>query len=138
MARQNKNYYVEQGLCISCWKRETSEGLKTCDACREGQKKRNKKHYEKNKELGLCTACGKERAAFGNRCLNCRIIQNKYDKKRYQDVKSQRENREKLGICVSCGKRPATGKSKYCLNCQETKRRYEIRHCVDRRMRLKK
>lgn len=95
-------------------------------------------------ENGICTTCGKMKAAEGrNSCLNCldsfKVIYEERKAKRkmwYQnhkeEIKTQhkkhREELKRLGLCVMCGKKAVEGLT-ICQMCRNKKRRYYDERC---------
>lgn len=81
-----------------------------------------KEYYHTYKQLGICTACGKEKAEEGKvLCFECAIKdanrKRTYDKKRKQEYnKRKKELCDAFGICTTCMKREKY-KGKRCIEC---------------------
>lgn len=79
-------------------------------------------YYHTYKQLGICTACGKEKAEEGKvLCFECAIKdasrKRTYDKKRKQEYnKRKKELCDAFGICTTCMKREKY-KGKRCIEC---------------------
>lgn len=92
-----------------------------------------KRYYHTYKKLGICTACGKNKAEEGRvLCFECAekdINKTKtYDKKRKSEYnKRKKELCDAFGICTTCMKKEKY-KGKRCIECYvKSKRKYRER-----------
>lgn len=134
--RANKLFYRENGICVVCGKEMVLGDEKTCPMCRakmsiwrreptEEQKEKygnrfkeyQKSLYQERKANGICTRCGKRKAApQKTKCVICleKDAEN-HRKKRYGKPKI-REERLKNHLCLWCGE-PAAENNKLCYSC---------------------
>lgn len=111
----NRRYYKSIGRCPRCnGKNKLMEGENVCPDCQvkayEQSLKRDKEHYnkmhrewekkryEKRKENGLCTRCGKHKPKEGQ--LRCEYCIAKYSASR--DIKDYHLSRFERGLCRWC------------------------------------
>ena len=128
--RETRAFYKSIGLCPRCGKNRVTGDEKNCPECRaksaEYQKKWREKHldeynqkqnvshrslYQKRKEAGLCTRCGKRPHLYNNQfCGVCREKRRTYvSGKRLQSKKLTRNERLEHGLCYFCGAEPLPG-----------------------------
>lgn len=122
----NRRYYKSIGYCPRCnGSNKLMPGENNCPECAAKEYayslKRNKKHYnevharwskttyQKRKELGLCTRCGKHPPKEGQ--LRCVFCINKDSKARYK--REIHLSRYERGICRWCD-RPIEDGYKVC------------------------
>lgn len=110
------------------------------------RKEIDKRYYERCKEKGVCSVCGKKLDRKGVYCIACR---KKDNERKREDREYYRQNH----ICTVCGKERVYGEDKICFECrtknveriegrtEDQKVKYRNR-CVDanrkRRERLRK
>ena len=83
------------------------------------KKERTRECYNKRKEAGLCTACGKEPARQGRvTCEKCARQLREYGTESYKFYKDR-------GICVRCRKAKAEQGRVFCKACGEYTRMYQ-------------
>ena len=128
--RETRAFYKSIGLCPRCGKNRVIGNEKTCPECRaksaEYQKKWREQHldeynqkqnvshrnlYQKRKEAGLCTRCGKRKSLHNTLlCGICRDKRKIYrEEKRVQSEKLTRNERLEHGLCYFCGAEPLPG-----------------------------
>ena len=115
-----RHYYQENRVCPRCLKNSLFGDEKVCPECNaifanraakiretdresynEKQKIMHKKMYDKRKEQGICTRCGKRKADEGHTtCSICRIKTT--NKKREKCGKPDRRERYLKGLCYFC------------------------------------
>lgn len=126
-----------EDICPKCGGKRDREGRVYCSECAEknaasSRKSRIKKYgsfkkwekvhcnrakmlYQKRKEAGLCTACGKAPVYMGySRCLDCLERQRKYNKKlRSKDATARLQlykiDTEHMDICLNCTREDCPG-----------------------------
>ena len=77
------------------------------------QKEIKARYYQRKKEQGICTKCGKRNSQQGKTlCYECNEKNNEYSR---QTRKFFKENH----ICVTCGKNKVFGDEKNCFDCKE-------------------
>ena len=124
--RKNREFYRKNNICPECGKNKLFGDEKTCPECRakaqmrkanytEEQKqkyiykyydshnKKQKNIYKERVEKGICTRCGKRKAAYGKR--KCSICQNKENeaKRKRNGNEIRRRERPKYNLCYLCG-----------------------------------
>lgn len=137
--RENRKFYIAYGLCSNCGKEKVFGSEKQCISCREKsylnrkppteeQKKRQsekfkeyqKNLYKKRSEEGICTRCGKTKAAYGRKkCFNCLSKDSELHKKRIFSRKDIKEYRKENNLCYHCGAKIENAKTQICSKCLE-------------------
>lgn len=103
------NEIVEIKECLLCGLQHSNR-YKTCNNCLEYTRGQQRKHYEKNKALGLCVKCGVT-ITKGTLCLCC--YQKNISRKVYTHKKRKQENK-----CLCCGVDLLNLKN-FCTTCRE-------------------
>lgn len=116
--RLERKYYQENHVCPNCRKNSILGDEKICPEClaKESERSmnnRNREHYnlihrewskieyERRKENGICTRCGKRNADYN--FFTCGICRNKdRQRKRIRYGKPDRRERYKIGLCYFC------------------------------------
>lgn len=140
--RDSRKFLQDIGVCPRCGKNKLFGDEKVCPECgaygytvamrsreRLGKEHYNEVHkewskstYQKRKEEGICTRCGKRKADYGlTTCGICREKDNKTRLKR-KPHKPPRTERYKKGLCYFCDK-PIKKGYKVCeehwkMNCE--------------------
>lgn len=137
-AREDREFYRKNRICPVCTINELFGTEKSCPECRakdaeekakyrekhkekwlEYQRHWQKQNYARNKELGICTRCGKRKADEGFfTCSICRAKTNTY-KQQKQEI--PRHERNSYGLCYVCAK-PLDREGKTCTVCAERNR----------------
>lgn len=119
-SNEERKFYAENGICPRCHKNKLFGDEKVCLECKaystnktlEKRKERKeeynaymrdyqKKEYNKRKEAGICTRCGKRKAESGN--TTCGICRNKERESRLaRNGEKNRSDRYLKGICFFC------------------------------------
>lgn len=92
------------------------------DEQRTRKREADKRLRETREELGLCTRCGKKKAAPGRKsCPEC-LEKARANTKRWANKNPgygqvRRERLREKGICTKCGKEMVAGGRSYCRNC---------------------
>lgn len=137
--RDNRRFYIENGICPVCGKEKLYGDEKQCISCRQKayerkksstneQKNRYREHfreqqkslYKERSEKGICTRCGKRKADEGKK--KCRICLNKdseIHRKRTFGEKSIREYRKENHLCYYCGNEIDRKAGQICQSCFE-------------------
>lgn len=125
--RLDRHFYQEHGICPRCRKNELFGDEKNCPECaakeysiimpkrtenrehyNELHKEWSKKEYDRRKEVGICTRCGKRKAENGHyTCGICREKERRYKRKRYG--KPNRSDRIEEGLCYFCDNHVKSG-----------------------------
>lgn len=119
------------GLCISCGHEEAEPNKTKCWECAEkdriASENRRKKpeikkivaeydkdRYQRNKENGICTHCGKKPKEKGLVCISCHnkklANQRRYKDRHGIERDLSRSERIAYGMCYICGKNAMQGK----------------------------
>lgn len=131
--RDNREFCRQNHICTECGKAVVYGNDKVCFDCRakknnrrkplndkqkEDAKKRQRDLHAKRIEQGICTRCGKRKAALGRK--KCEICLKK-------DMEKQREIRERKGnikkyrrennLCYHCGQPIDLEKGQLCSKC---------------------
>lgn len=108
-AKQWRDKKREVGICIDCGKEPVSidsEGnpYVKCNACRELNRKQNKKAYDAAIAQGKCTICGADAAEdrFGKKLIRCKGCIEKDSIRNKQTTQKRKES----GMCSRCGQEP--------------------------------
>ena len=120
------------GLCITCGHEQAEPNRVKCWECAERDRissekrrkdkevrkqiaKADKSRYEKNKEGGICTHCGKKPKEKGLVCISCynkkRANQRRYDDRHGITRGISRSERVSYGLCYMCGRKAIDGRS---------------------------
>lgn len=126
----------ENHICTECHKNIVFGSDKICFECRakmqyyrkppSSESKEKFKAYSRNlyaerKAQGICTRCGKRKAAPGKaKCFVC-LEKDARSKREKYVAKGTNANKERIanGICLKCGINKADSPSKWCKECQE-------------------
>lgn len=133
----NRAFFRKNQICPECGKEKLFGDEKQCISCREKSrqrkqkitdeqkniyserfKKQQKSLYKERAEKGICTRCGKRKAAYGKK--KCQICLNK-DAEAHRikrDGRNIREYRKQNGLCYFCGE-PAEENKNVCAKCSE-------------------
>lgn len=140
-ARQDRIFYRKQGLCTYCGKNRVFKNERLCPECRakaanwQAQRKktdkerdrhnaRRRKHYWERSAQGICTACGKRKAAQGKKmCEICTAKRAEYQKMRYIPTGIPRAERYLHGLCSVCNNSLDMAGMKVCSKCYENLKR---------------
>lgn len=92
------------------------------DEQRVRKREADKQRRETLEAMGLCTRCGKKKAAPGRKsCLECLEKARVYTKAWFNENpgygQARRERLREKGICTSCGKNPSADGRVYCNDC---------------------
>jgi len=117
--RGNKKFYREHHICTECGKVAVFGDDKICPECRakmnnrrkpltddqknvteRNSKKQQKSLYQKRKEKGICTRCGKRKASPGK--TKCGICLSK-DAEMHRMSRISKVERKNYGFCYICG-----------------------------------
>ena len=116
--RENRQWYLSHKICPRCKKNDLMGNETICPECRAKetnttlknrkkdeynayQRKLSKSIYQKRKESGICTRCGKRKATQGfTTCAMCRERDN--ETRRIRKGTSERSDRESRGLCFFC------------------------------------
>lgn len=116
--RKDREFYAKNGICPRCRKNKLFGNEKVCPECaakgyentmrtREGthynevHRKWAKEEYERRKQNGICTRCGKQKADSGY--YTCGICRDKdRNKKRIKSTAIPKNERINLGLCYFC------------------------------------
>jgi hypothetical protein len=139
--KETRAFYREMGMCSECGKNKVFGSEKTCIDCQiKQQERRIKRHqseeqrikdnqcrskgakmrYRERLETGICTRCGKRKAAQGKK--KCQICLDKdalIHRQRYFDKPNERERRIENRLCYHCGQPLTTETGKSCKACQK-------------------
>ncbi len=116
--KQNRIFYKQHHICTNCGKEIVFGNDKTCPECRakryigrksltdeqknlygERFKKQQKALYQKRKEQGICTRCGKRKVISGK--AKCGVCLEK-DAKLHRKIGISRSERPHYGLCYNC------------------------------------
>lgn len=124
--------YKRLGICTVCRKRKAEPGKSQCFECLEKDRLRkaayrkegkitneyiaseHRKAYQKRKEAGMCTRCGKKIAKVGLVCTECYARRSRKQAEKYDGI--ARFERPDYGLCYFCGEETLEGKS-VCGKC---------------------
>lgn len=116
--RENRQWYLSHKICPRCKKNDLMGNETICPECRAKsvnnslknrekdeynvyQRNWSKSTYQKRKESGICTRCGKRKATQGlTTCAMCRARDN--ETRRIRKGFSDRSDRSKIGLCYFC------------------------------------
>lgn len=116
--REHRQWYLSHKICPRCGKNDLMGDETICPECmaksvnnslknREKdeynvyQRNWSKSTYQKRKESGICTRCGKRKATQGlTTCAMCRARDN--ETRRIRKGFSDRSDRSKIGLCYFC------------------------------------
>ena len=116
--KENREWYLSHRICPRCKKNDLMGDETICPECRAKeinttlknrkkdeynayQRKLSKSIYQKRKESGICTRCGKRKATQGfTTCAMCRERDN--ETRRIRKGTSERSDRESRGLCFFC------------------------------------
>lgn len=116
--REHRQWYLSHKICPRCGKNDLMGDETICPECRaksvnNSLKNREKDEYnvyqrnwlkstyQKRKESGICTRCGKRKATQGlTTCAMCRARDN--ETRRIRKGFSDRSDRSKIGLCYFC------------------------------------
>lgn len=80
------------------------------------------------RENGICTSCGRSKAASGRMCRPCAVKFSEYQAARTQRLRE-------AGLCRQCGKRPVRPSPMHpgkpgclCIECSEKRKEYMACH----------
>jgi hypothetical protein len=107
---------VAAKLCVAC-KKQTDNGLTTCDSCSERERVLAKMSRKARKAAGLCVGCaGKPRP---NRTLCAKCAKASADR-----AATHRKRCKKRGSCIKCGKMALMGIT-LCIDCRQKRIDYK-------------
>lgn len=116
--KENREWYLSHRICPRCTKNDLMGDETICPECRAKevnttlknrkkdeynayQRKLSKSIYQKRKESGICTRCGKRKATQGfTTCAMCRERDN--ETRRIRKGTSEQSDRESRGLCFFC------------------------------------
>lgn len=116
--REHRQWYLSHKICPRCGKNDLMGDETICPECRAKsvnnslknrekdeynvyQRNWSKSTYQKRKESGICTRCGKRKATQGlTTCAMCRARDN--ETRRMRKGFSDRSDRSKIGLCYFC------------------------------------
>lgn len=116
--REHRQWYLSHKICPRCGKNDLMGNETICPECRAKevnntlknrktdeynvyQRNWSKSTYQKRKEAGICTRCGKRKATQGlTTCAMCRARDN--ETRRIRKGFSDRSDRSKIGLCYFC------------------------------------
>lgn len=116
--REHRQWYLSHKICPRCGKNDLMGDETICPECRAKsvnnslknrekdeynvyQRNWSKSTYQKRKEAGICTRCGKRKATQGlTTCAMCRARDN--ETRRIRKGFSDRSDRSKIGLCYFC------------------------------------
>ena len=116
--REHRQWYLSHKICPRCGKNDLMGDETICPECRAKsvnnslknrekdeynvyQRNWSKSTYQKRKESGICTRCGKRKATQGlTTCAMCRARDN--ETRRIRKGFSDRTDRSKIGLCYFC------------------------------------
>lgn len=116
--RERRQWYLSHKICPRCGKNDLMGDETICPECRAKsvnnslknrekdeynvyQRNWSKSTYQKRKESGICTRCGKRKATQGlTTCAMCRARDN--ETRRIRKGFSDRSDRSKIGLCYFC------------------------------------
>ena len=93
----------DETICPECRAKSVNNSLKNREKDEYNAYQRNwsKSTYQKRKESGICTRCGKRKATQGlTTCAMCRARDN--ETRRIRKGFSDRSDRSKIGLCYFC------------------------------------
>ena len=136
--RKDREFYRENHICPICTINPLFGTEGTCPECRaknteakakyreehkeehlKYQRHYQKQNYAKNKELGICTKCGKRKADEG--LFTCSLCRAKINARRQEKRGIPRCERNSYGLCYICAK-PLDRDGKACTVCAERSR----------------
>lgn len=146
--QENRDFFRKNHLCTECGKNKVPDGERICPECRakreswrkpltEDQIERYGLHfrnqqrmlYHERAENGICTRCGKRKAAPGKKkCAVCLEKDAKQHRKKYMDKPNIREFRKKNNLCHFCGTEIDLPSGNICSKCQEKFRENGRKH----------
>lgn len=136
--RDNRKFFAENNICTACGKEKVPNGEKICPECRA--KIANRKHitdeqrlkynrrvrenqnllYKERAEAGICTRCGKRKAATGKKkCEICLAKDAELHRKRTANRVDIRKLREENRLCYFCGEPIDLPYGKSCSVCRK-------------------
>lgn len=145
--KSDYEWYKSKGICPRCRVNDAFQNHVFCPECLEkisventkyahkreeyqrNQNKARKIQYEKRKQLGVCTRCGKNPSQHGVYCNECYLKRMKNRRNtEYQKFGGRKcgdafRQRMESGLCMYCGKEQVPG-YKFCETCLE--KRQEI------------
>lgn len=119
VTRERRQWYLSHKICPRCGKNDLMGDETICPECRaksvnnslKNRKKDEynayhkewaKSTYQKRKESGICTRCGKRKAPEGYfKCSVCRAKDN--ETRRIREGTSEQSERIEKGLCYFCG-----------------------------------
>lgn len=125
--RENNDFYRKNHLCTECGKYRVPDSQRICPECLAKRDKYRKPLTEKNKskmrkynheqynsrsESGICTRCGKRKAAVGRKKCEMCLAKNAEQKRlsRNQQKMSKKDYKPQNHLCLWCGKPVQKGK----------------------------
>ena len=125
-SRRLREWYISHGICPKCKDAPLMGDERSCPECRAKESERlrkyrhykpeyRKRHYEKNKSLGLCVRCGRKVIPGHVMCPVCSGTQRKSS----DLLIGERTYRALHGICYRCGKNPCIDGKKLCTDCYD-------------------
>ena len=133
--RETRRFYSKMSICPICFKNKLFGDEKSCIECREKKRKtrkttlaeedrekireRNRNIYRSRKEKGICTRCGKAKAAYGRtKCVPC--LRKDAQNHRKTDIKPKEHYIKRMTaahLCLDCKKPVDRENSKLCQSC---------------------
>ncbi len=146
--QKNRDFFRENHICTVCGKETVPSGEKICPEClakrmsrkkplTEEQKERygsrfkaqQRMLYHERSENGICTRCGKRKAALGKRkCAICLEKNAEQHRKKYLNKTNEREIRKLNGLCYFCGNKIDLESGNICSKCYEKFRENGVGH----------
>lgn len=135
--RENRKFYREHHLCVVCGKIRVPKGERICPECRaknanrrklseeqrikanENHKKSQKLIYMQRAENGICTRCGKRKAAPGKKkCEICLQKDAEVHRRKNMCGINIREYRKENRLCYFCGNLIDVPSGQICSQCR--------------------
>ena len=142
-AKTNREFFRKHHLCTQCGKEKVPETQKICPECRikiskyrkpltDSQKENFRKQqdllYQKRKEQGICTRCGKRKAmADKAKCGICLAKDAETHRRRHMGRPNIKEYREENHLCYHCGNKIDVETGRLCSICLEKCRQNGIK-----------
>lgn len=132
---ENRKFYRENHICVECGKIIVPKSERICPECKAKRNNRRKPLteeqkqsvkaqrkilYQQRKEQGICTCCGKRKAAEGKtKCGICLVRDTEAHRKQNFDKPNIREYRKENHLCYHCGEEIDLDNGQLCSKCLE-------------------
>lgn len=137
--KENRDFFRENHLCTECGKNKVPDGERICPECRVKRiswkkpltgdqrerygsrfKAQQRMLYHERSKNGICTRCGKRKAAIGKKkCAICLEKDAEQHRKKYLNKTNEREIRKLNHLCYFCGKEIDVERKNICNDCYE-------------------